>query len=152
MCCASSDDHISEYNKIPPFQKIQNMVELEFEIKESFVEHNIPTFYVDYQENSKEAFLRLLEKLDTLNFLPILREEGKKVILRVVPKPAVKPSKNTTNIILFLATLGTVFISGYLYSINILDAFLFTAAIMAIRQISGCPVKELKLLSITTLT
>jgi hypothetical protein len=132
MCCASSDDYITESSEIPPFEKIQNMVEMEFDVKEGFVEHNIPKFYVNYRDNSKQAFLRLLQNLESLNFLPLLREEGKKVVLRVVPKPVVKPSKSTINIVLFLATLGTVFTSGYLYAINILDAFLFTAAIMAI--------------------
>lgn len=132
MCCASSDDYISESIGVPPFEKIQNMVELEFDVNESFLEHNIPTFYVNYINNSKQAFLRLYQNLESLNFLPILRKEGKKIVLKVVPKPAVKPNKNTVNIILFLVTLGTVFTSGYLYSINIIDAFLFTAAIMAI--------------------
>jgi hypothetical protein len=132
MCSASSDDYITESSGMPPFEKIQNLVQLEFNVEEGFVEHNVPTFYVNYQENSKQAFLRLVQNLEPLDFLPFLREEGKKVILRVLPKPHVKPNKNTINIVLFLATLGTVFTSGYLYAINLLDAFLFTAAIMAI--------------------
>ncbi len=132
MSSDSSDDYTSESTIMSSFEKIQNMVELEFDVEESFVEHDVPTFYVNYRDNSKQAFLRLFQNLESLNLLPFLRKEDKKFVLRVLPKPNVKPSKNTINIVLFLATLGTVFISGYLYAINILDAIMFTVAIMAI--------------------
>ena len=132
MCCASSDDYVAEPVRVPPFEKVQGRVESEFDVEESFVDHNVPTFYVNYREDSKEAFLRLMQSLESLELLPVLRQKGEKVVLQVLPKPATKPNKNTVNIALFFATLGTVFASGYLYASNIIDALLFTAAIMAI--------------------
>jgi hypothetical protein len=132
MCCASSDDYLTDPAETLPFEQIQAMVDAQFDVEEGFVDHDIPTFYVRYGENSKEAFLRLMQQLESLNLIPILRQYDEKVVLRVVPKPPTKPNKNIINIVLFFATLGTVFASGYFLSADILGALLFTGAIMAI--------------------
>ena len=133
MCCASSDDYSVDPVGLPPFEEVQGMVESEFDVEEGFVDHNVPTFYVRYREDSKEAFLRLMKRLDALELLPLLRPKEEKVVLKVLAKPSIKPNRNIINIALFFATLGTVFVSGYfLSSSNILGALLFTGAIMAI--------------------
>ena len=133
MCCASSDDYSIDPVGLPPFEEVQVMVESEFDVEESFVEHGVPTFYVRYREDSKEAFLRLMKRLDSLELLPFLRQKDEKVVLRIMAKPPTKPNRNIVNIALFCATLGTVFVSGYfLSSSDILGALLFTGAIMVI--------------------
>ncbi len=133
MCCASSDNYSVDPVGVPPFEEVQGMVESEFDVTESFVEHGIPTFYVKHREYSKESFLRLMKRLESLGLLPTLRQKEEKVVLRVLVKPPIKPNRNTINIVLFFATLGTVFVSGYfLSSSDILGALLFTGAIMAI--------------------
>jgi len=132
MCCASSDDYFADPAGVPPFEQVQVMVEAEFDVEESFVDHTIPTFHVRYREDSKEAFLRLMKRLESLELLPILRQKEEKVVIQVLQKPPTKPSQNIVNIALFFATLGTVFISGYYQSADILGALLFTGAIMAI--------------------
>jgi len=133
MCCASSDDYSVDPVGLPPFEEVQGMVESEFDVEEGFVDHNVPTFYVRCREDSKEAFLRLMKRLDALELLPLLRPKDEKVVLKVLAKPSIKPNRNIINIALFFATLGTVFVSGYfLSSSNILGALLFTGAIMAI--------------------
>jgi hypothetical protein len=132
MCCASSDDYFVDPVGAPPFEEVQVMVESEFEVDEGFVDHGIPTFHVKYREDSKEAFLRLMKRLDSLKLLPLLRQRDEKVVLQILAKPPTQPNRNTVNIALFLATLGTVFVSGYFQSADILGALLFTGAIMAI--------------------
>ncbi len=133
MCCASSDDYFADPVGVPPFEQVQVMVESEFDVEESFVDHDIPTFHVRYREDSKEAFLRLMKRLESLELLPLIRRKDEKVVLRIIAKPPTKPNRNIVNIALFFATLGTVFISGYfLSSSDILGALLFTGAIMAI--------------------
>jgi len=133
MCCASSNDYYVDPVEGPLFEEVQGMVESEFDVEESFVDHNISTFYIRYQEDSKEAFLRLMKRLDPLGLLPFLRPKDEKVVLQILPKPLTKPNKNIINIALFFATLGTVFISGYfLSSSDIFGALLFTSAIMVI--------------------
>jgi len=133
MCCASSDDYFADPVGVPPFEQVQVMVEAEFDVEESFVDHTIPTFHVRYREDSKEAFLRLMKRLESLELLPLLRQKEEKVVLRVMAKPPIKPNRNIINLVLFFATLGTVFLSGYILSdSDIIGALLFTGAIMAI--------------------
>lgn len=135
MCCASSDDNLADPADVgaPTFEEIQFMVESEFDTTESFVEHGIPTFHVNYHQDSKEAFLRLMKRLEHLELIPVLRRKEEKVVLQVMEKPPIKPSRAIINVALFFATLGTVFLAGYLNEgWSILDALLFTGAIIAI--------------------
>ncbi len=132
MCCAYSDEYFTDTSGVPTIEEVQTMVKAEFNVEEAFVEHGVQTFYVRLREDSKEAFLRLVKNLESLELMPILRRKGESVVLRVLEKTPVQPNRNIINIALFFATLGTVFFSGYLYSLNILDAIMFTGAIMAI--------------------
>jgi len=133
MCGASSNHYSDEPSDIiAQFEQIRVMVESEFEVEDGFVEHGVPTFYVRMREDSKEAFLRLAQRMDSLKLIPVLRRIEEKVVLRAIPKPSTKPSRNIINIGLFFATLGTVFISGYLQSLDIVGAVMFTGAIIAI--------------------
>lgn len=132
MCCASSDDTFIDPVISPSFEKVQIIVASEFDLSESYVDHGIPTFHVNYRDDSKEAFLQLTKRLESLNLLPLLRHKDKKVVLQILSKPPTQPNRNIVNIALFFATLGTVFVSGYTQSADILGAILFTGAIMAI--------------------
>ena len=133
MCCASSNEYFADPVGVPPFEEIQVMVEAEFDVKESFVEHGVPTFHVSYRENSKEAFLRLMKSLESMELLPFLRKKDEKIVLKILAKPPTQPSRKIINIALFFATLGTVFISGYILAdADIIGALLFTGAIMVI--------------------
>ena len=132
MCATSSDDKRVDPTVGPTFEQVQATIESEFEVTESFLDHDIPTFHVKYQRDSKEAFLKIVKKLETMKLLPLLRQREDKVVLQVLAKPPTQPDRNIVNIALFFATLGTVFVSGYLQSTDILGALLFTGAIMAI--------------------
>jgi membrane-associated protease RseP (regulator of RpoE activity) len=114
------------------FEQLRGMVESEFDVEDGFMEYGIPTFYVRLRKDSKQAFLRLVKSLDAIELVPLLRRKKEKVVLQVVRKPPVKPSRKIINLALFFATLGTVFISGYLISPDILGAVIFMGAIMAI--------------------
>jgi hypothetical protein len=133
MSDAFPNDHAAEPSAaFAQFEQLRVMVEAEFNVEESLIEHDIPTFYVRLREDSKEAFLRLTKRMESLGVIPLLRRKEEKVVLRAIPKPLTKPSRNTTNVVLFLATLGTVFLSGYLQSPDIMGAVMFTGAIMAV--------------------
>ena len=152
MCCASSEDNLADLSNLPSFEEIQSIVESEFDVTESYIQHGIPTFHVTYQRDSKEAFLKLMKQLDGMKLLPILRQNSGITVLQILAKPPLQPNRNIIhiqictlenipiitpnrniiNIALFFATLGTVFFSGYLQAADVLGALLFTAAIMAI--------------------
>ncbi len=122
------------------FDQISGTVESEFSVEEKLMELGVPTFYVRVREDSKDAFLRLVKKLDEMKLLPVFRRIGEKTVLRVVPKPQTRPSRPIINVILLLATTGTTFLSGYILSLSLPDNILnpyvgateFTVAILAI--------------------
>jgi len=146
MCSASSNEYFAEPSDvIAQFEQIRVMVESEFDVEEGFVEHDVPTFYVRLREDSKEAFLRLAKRMDPLSLIPVLRKREEKVVLQAITKPPTRPSRKVINVALFLATLGTVLIGGYIQSVlfyselgitdqslNLLGALTFAGAIIAI--------------------
>jgi membrane-associated protease RseP (regulator of RpoE activity) len=125
------------------FEQIAALVSAEFQVEEALVEHNVPTYYLKQPQETKQAFLRLLKNLKQLNVIPILRREHGRIVLRVIPKPPTKKSNILINWILFFATIGTTFLTGYILSTGVtqlagpvLDPWLgglaFTVSIMAV--------------------
>lgn len=133
MSDASSNIFFSQpHAESVSFEQLRNIVESEFQVEEDFVEYGVPTFYIMQREDSKRAFLRLVERLDPLGFVPVLRRREEKTVLQAMRKPPTKPSRKTINIVLFFATLATVLFAGYFQSLDVIDAVMFTGAIMAI--------------------
>jgi membrane-associated protease RseP (regulator of RpoE activity) len=123
------------------YQQIHNLVQAEFTIEEGYVEHDIPTFYVTLQPNSKQAFLRLYRQLDPMGLAPFFRKHDNRYVLQIVPKPSAKTGSKTTVIALFLATVVTTLITGYVLSLSwtentiphpIVGALMFTTSVLAI--------------------
>jgi len=118
------------------FEQITTLVSEEFQIEEALLEHNIPTYYLKQPQETKHAFLRLLKKLEAMNSIAILRRQNGKIFLKIVPKPATKPSNIMINWLLFFATIGTTFITGYLLSVGLTDPIIggatYAIAIMAV--------------------
>lgn len=124
------------------FEELTMLVSGYFKIEEALLEHNIPTFYLKQQNETKQEFLRLLKKLEELNLIAFLRRIDGRLVLKIFPKPVSKPSNVWVNWLLFLATIGTTFVTGYILSINlvaiggaidpVLGSTMFTIAIMAI--------------------
>jgi len=124
------------------FEKITQLVSAHFQAEESLLEHGIPTYYLKQPQETKQAFLKLLKNLESMNLIAFLRKVDGKVVLRVGPKPPVKKSNIIVNWALFFATIGTTFATGYLLSADLvgtgvmrsplIGAGAFTVAIMAI--------------------
>jgi hypothetical protein len=92
------------------FEKITAMVTTEFQVEETLLKHNVPTYYLKQSQEIKQPFLRLLKNLENINLIAFLRREDGKVVLRVVPKPEAKPSNILVNWILLFATFATPFL------------------------------------------
>jgi len=118
------------------FERITTLVSGEFQIEEALLEHNIPTYYLKQPQETKHAFLRLLKKLEEMNFIAILRRHDGRIVLKIIAKPQTKPSNVLINWLLFFATIGTTFATGYLLSVDLIDPIIggatFTIAIMAV--------------------
>ena len=119
------------------FEKITQLVAAEFQIEESLMEQGTPTYYLMWPQETKQAFLRLLKNLEEMMLIAFLRKVEGRIVLRVIRKPPVKPSKPRTNVILLLATVATTFITGYLSFPNtgitpIFSGVMFSVAILLI--------------------
>jgi membrane-associated protease RseP (regulator of RpoE activity) len=115
--------------------QITNLVSAEFQVEQSLLEQNIPTYYLKPRE-TKQAFLRLLKALEPMNLMAILRRKDGRIVLRVVSKPPQRPSNILVNWGLFFATIATTFITGYILSQGMINPLIggasFTIAIMAV--------------------
>ncbi|UCD97040.1 MAG: site-2 protease family protein, partial [Candidatus Bathyarchaeota archaeon] len=70
-----------------------------------------------------QAFTQLVEKLDSIKAIPVLREVNGRHVLKISLKPETKQSRLIINVGLLVATIITVFITGYILS----DGLLTTA-------------------------
>jgi membrane-associated protease RseP (regulator of RpoE activity) len=124
------------------FEKIKQTVASHFQTEESLLEHGIPTYYLKQPQETKHNFLKLLKDLEAMNLIAFLRKADNKIVLRVIPKPETRPSNILINWVLFFATIGTTFLTGYFLSLEFVDkglmaspfigAAAFTAAIMTV--------------------
>lgn len=120
----------------PQFEQITSLVSAEFQIAEALLEHGVPTYYLKQPQETKQAFLRLLKNLESMNLIGLLRKTEGKTVLRIVARPLAKPSKILINWILLLATVGTTFVTGYLLSPDAISPLVggatFTAAMLGV--------------------
>lgn len=118
------------------FDNFTAIVSKEFQVEQSLMEEGIPTYYLKWPQETKQAFLRLLKNLKPSGFIAILRKQEGRVVLRIAPKPPIKPSRTIINWILFIATIGTTFFTGYLLSGGIINPLVggvtFTVSILAV--------------------
>ena len=118
------------------FEKITALVTAEFQVEDSLMENGVPTYHLKQPQETKQPFLKLLKSLNSINLIAVLRRIDGRIVLRVIPKPPVKPSNVMINWILFFATIVTTFVNGYLLSENLVNPFIggaaFTVAIMTI--------------------
>ena len=119
------------------FDKITHLVAAEFQVQEALMEQGTPAYYLVWPQETKQAFLRLLKRLEEMNLIAFLRKVNGRIVLKVVSKPPVKPSNPRTNLILLLATIATTFFTGYIgfsgTGINpIVSGAIFSAAILLV--------------------
>lgn len=120
------------------FEKITQLVTAEFKVQEALMENGIPTYYLAWPQETKQSFLRLLKALEGMELIAFLRKVDKRVVLKVVQKPPVKPSNPRTNLIMLLATICTTFITGYFMLPAsagippILSGIIFSASILTV--------------------
>ncbi|MCK4933490.1 site-2 protease family protein [Candidatus Bathyarchaeota archaeon] len=101
------------------FDRIQRLVDEQFDVEEALIEHAFPTFYIRMKPDSKRAFTKLRKNLAPIGFMPVLRKSDGRCVLKIAAKPVAKPSRSIINILLLLATIVSVFITGYFFSIGL---------------------------------
>jgi len=135
---SSTTDETAEESPIAQadFERVTTIVTAEFQVDEALMEHGIPTYHLKQPQETKRPFLKVLKSLEAMNLIAILRRIDGKVVLRAVSKPPVKPSNIMINWILFLATIATTFVTGYMLSPDVIDPLVggvsFTVAMLAV--------------------
>ena len=120
------------------FERITQLVNTEFQTEDALIENGIPTYYLKWPQETKQAFLRLLGKLDETNLIALLRKTNDgRVVLRISVKPPVKPSSQKIYWAFFLATVATTFLTGFFSfggtGVNpFLNGAIFSAAILTV--------------------
>ena len=98
----------------PPLETIRSTVAAYFQVRDAFLDpYGVPTIQVA-AEPVKTKFKSLLDQLAQQRLVAAIRGTGDTLTIKIFQKPPVKPSRRMINLILFVATLGTVFAAGYL--------------------------------------
>jgi membrane-associated protease RseP (regulator of RpoE activity) len=93
---------------------IRSMVEYRFKLLDAYVDYaGIATFLVE-QEPVKEKFQEFLHDLANHDLIGRIRKVGDKLAISVFPKQKLGQPRKKINLILFLATVGTVAFASYL--------------------------------------
>lgn len=101
-----------------------------FHILEFSDDKDTPYFVV--ANYSPEKFSALAQELDQVGYLPFINAHELYYKIRLAKKPEKGRSRIHINVILFVATLGTTLLAGYLMGKSWVTAFGFAVAIMAI--------------------
>ena len=109
---------------------IQNYVSNYFTIKSVHIEPK--AFYFIVYDYNKDKFLKLVEDLDKIGYLPFIDKFEENYKINIANKPKHGESRIHLNIVLFLITIGTTISAGYLLGGSILEGIAFSVAIMAI--------------------
>lgn len=77
-----------------------------------------PAFTVHLPPDSKKRFLALRDRLEPTGLLPLLRMRDGQPVVAFLPKPPRAQWRWPVNLLLFVATLGTMFLSGYVMAVG----------------------------------
>ncbi|MFQ6074955.1 MAG: site-2 protease family protein [Candidatus Bathyarchaeia archaeon] len=105
------------HQPFPAYDELQSLVESEFNVLDFYIELGVPTFVIA-PGPTKEPFKSLATKLKDLGYLPFLRRDGERLLIRVSSKPTSGPGRPWLNVVLFLATVASVLASGYMIVYN----------------------------------
>jgi len=104
-----------------------------FSILSTGMIHDIPHLIVIPPRNQKEAFLKLMDYLRPYGLMPILRRAREGLVLRAVYFSPPRARSAIVPIVLLLATLGSLFASGWMMSGGeISRALMYVGAMMAV--------------------
>lgn len=103
----------------PSFSELKGLISSKFTVLDAYLdERGTPTFII-LPEVNKEKFKVASRELMRLNLVPFLRKEGDRYIIRVFLRSKVKKARShVLNLVLLLATLGTIFLAGYYGFVN----------------------------------
>ncbi|HDI00947.1 MAG TPA: site-2 protease family protein [Candidatus Bathyarchaeota archaeon] len=108
-----------------------------FRILEVSMYQDVLSFLVEPPADQKAAFERLVATLSPHGLLPVMRKAREGLVLRVIPFRLGRPTTSMVPFLLFLATVASIFATGWLLSSGwpegpFLGALMFLGSMMAI--------------------
>ena len=98
----------------PSLETVKSIVASLFQVKDAFLDpYGMPTILVS-AEPTREKFRNVVEQLRTQNLHGAIRATGDTLTIKVFQRPQIKPSRRTINLALFIATVVSVTVAGYL--------------------------------------
>jgi len=95
------------------FGEIKRSVSSRFTVVDAYVDQQaVPTFVLS-PEPAKSKFETLVDEMTEKDLVPTLRYEDGTLLLRVFPKPRLKGTRPVINLVLLVATVCTVFVTGF---------------------------------------
>lgn len=102
--------------------ELRALVASEFMVGDVVFDGGTPAFTVLPTPDMRSRFLALRAKVAALGYLPLLRRRKERTVLAFVPRPAAGQWRWPVNAVLFLATLATTFLAGYMNAGGLIDA------------------------------
>src|SRR3972149_8028628 len=98
----------------PPLETIRSIVASQFHVKDAFLDpYGAPPVKIT-AEPVKEKFQTLLRQLTEHRLVVAIRGSGDTLTIKTFQKPQIRTPRRIINLVLFLATVATVFGAGYL--------------------------------------
>lgn len=95
------------------FGSIRSLVEYRFKLLDAYVDVNgAATFKVE-NEPIKEKFIEFSRDLANHGLMARIRRVADVLVISVFPKPKLNPPRHLINLLLFIATIGTVGLASY---------------------------------------
>jgi len=96
------------------FAAARAAVEASFPVQEVWFQNGRPAFTIAPGPDDKARFLQLRERLRGLGVLPLMRRHDGETVILLAPRPPAAPTAWRWPVLLFIATLATTFVAGYL--------------------------------------
>jgi len=98
----------------PSLESIRSIAATYFNVKDAFLDpYGVPTVLVA-AEPVKQKFGALIRQIAGQNLVAAIRGHGDTLTLKFFQKPQMGPPRKWINVVLFLASLGTVFFAGFI--------------------------------------
>ena len=96
------------------FGSLKSMIEYRFNLLDAYVDVSGTPIFLVAQEPVKAKFQELLGDLGNHGLIGRIRRVGDKLAIMVFPKPKLGQPRKKINLVLFIATVGTVALASYL--------------------------------------
>lgn len=110
-------------------EELHRIVDEFFPVTGIWTDGGMPAFAVHMPEDSKARFLALRQRLEPMGYLPVLRRRDGREVIALTPRPPQGQWRWPVNVALFLATLLTTFLAGYLNAVPLIEAGYLRSAV-----------------------